>query len=86
MRKFYNGCENAASATAKIVFSFGETYYFGDEERAADFINAVKETWDVCDWTYSIFLRDIKLNTGAYGNWWCVEKGSRVSAHSTIVC
>ena len=86
MKRIYIGCENAASATAKIEFSFNETYYFGNGENAADFINTAKKTWNVCDWTYSIYLREINWNTGAYGNWWCVENGNRVSAHSTIVC
>lgn len=81
----YFGCENAASATAKIVFpTFNETYYFGDINDASDFINTVKKTWDLSDWTYEYHLRDINWESGAVGNWYCVETGSRVEAHSTI--
>lgn len=79
MKRQYLGCENAASATAKIHFpSFNEVYFFGETEQAADFINSVKKTWDcTSDWPYKIYLREINWETGALGDWGLAESGTR---------
>ena len=81
MKRKYIGCENAASATAKVCFpSFGEVYFFGEASEACDFINSVKKTWDISsDWPYQIYLRDINWESGAFGDWAIIESGTRTS-------
>lgn len=78
MKREYIGCENAASATAKICFpALNTKYYFGEASIAADFIDKVRETWDFIDWPYEIYHRKINRKSGLLSRWYFTESGTR---------
>lgn len=86
MTKNYFGCEDAASATAKIVFTYDsvavpKVFYFGDEEAAIDFLNDQKKTTDT-KWDYEFFSRDALTGKG----WFLMETGSNKAIRWWIGC
>ena len=86
-KRIYNGCDNAASATAKIVFDWGmgksSTFFWGNEEEAVDYLNNLKRE-GYKTFTYKIYLRELNWETETMGGWFCVETGSKTHAQSSI--
>lgn len=74
MKKMYFGCENAASATDKIVID-NVTAYFADFESAGDWLNQYATLPN--SHYYRWYERNINLETGVvYKEWLPLEFGT----------
>ena len=76
----YYGCENAASATAKLVIvdrnGNGFTDFYGESEALLDKLKLYRKLLDG-DWKYEIYLRDVNFETGRLGGWTVAEIGTK---------
>lgn len=88
MKKIYIGCENAASATAKLVYNYfnryewendlpGETQviYFGNEEEMLDHYDYYKEHNDYQAYHYEIYIRPTNHNLEPVSSGWVKVEG-----------
>lgn len=80
-KRFYIGCDSAATAETKIVFYNAEdlttfTAYYGETEVALDFLKFEKENSGK-DFGYEIYTMNHNFETGRRLGWELAERGTK---------